>query len=112
MKGLGVSVHLISGRDFRYENFSLATCALAYINRPPISEILPTPLVCVCVREREHAECVCVYVCVREREKERACRVCERERKRGHAYTCACCSTCKSKIFFHLRGYPHLSQVR
>ena len=46
-----VSVHLISGRDFRYENFSRATRAISYINIicPPISEILPTPLVyCVC----------------------------------------------------------------
>ena len=42
-----MSGHLISGRDFRYENFSRAMHALAYINIicPPISEILPTPLV-------------------------------------------------------------------
>ena len=38
VKGLGVSGHLISGRDFRYENFS----RVSYINI--ISEILPTPL--------------------------------------------------------------------
>ena len=53
MKGLGVSGHLISGRDFRYENFSRSMRALGYtsiICPPPISEFLPTPL----TRESSH----------------------------------------------------------
>ena len=50
MKGLGLSSHLISGRDFRYENIS----RVHYINIfcPPISEILPTPLSPVELRHR------------------------------------------------------------
>ena len=41
MKGLG---HLISGRDFRYENISRALGYINIICPPPVSEILPTPL--------------------------------------------------------------------
>ena len=35
MKGLGVSGHLISGCDFRYEKFPRAMRALGYINIYP-----------------------------------------------------------------------------
>ena len=41
-----MSGHLISGRDFRYDNITRAMRTLPYKNLicPPISEILPTPL--------------------------------------------------------------------